>query len=513
MSLESIDYNDSEIALGLVGPVGVDLDIIEETLKDLLSKFNYKTNVIRLSKFIEGLLELYKIDSKIIKKPYYDQIQSLMKGGSDLRDKTKRGDLIALAAVFSIPFLLRSRINPGSHKLKPLGRIAHIFRGLKHPDEEKVLRRIYGPGFFLISIYADERSRFKFLNEIKNMGKHDAERLMERDQDEGLKLGQRTRDTFQLADVFIKQSTKKDIKVQIERFINLVFGKPDITPTKDEHAMFLAFASSLRSACLSRQVGAAITESHGDLISLGANDVPCFGGGLYWPGKGDMRDTEKGFDTNNDERNKIIDNIMDKLKEEIQEIKVLPSSSHKNIRDTLCRSKLHDITEYGRTVHSEMEALMNCARVGVSPVKGSLYTTLYPCHNCARHIVAAGIRRVVYIEPYPKSHALQLHSDSISAKGEGGKVSFEPFIGIGPRRYLELFSMHLSPGYPLIRKLDETGKKVDWSPSKARLRVAMLPTTYMQREEIASKELLSIAMQHSPKKGASSGKSKNGKNQ
>ncbi|MDN3612645.1 hypothetical protein QWZ16_23945 [Vibrio ostreicida] len=27
---------------------------------------------------------------------------------------------------------------------------------------------------------------------------------------------------------------------------------------------------------------------------------------------------------------------------------------------------------------------------------------LFPCHNCAKHIVASGIKRVVYVEPYPK---------------------------------------------------------------------------------------------------------------
>lgn len=45
--------------------------------------------------------------------------------------------------------------------------------------------------------------------------------------------------------------------------------------------------------------------------------------------------------------------------------------------------------------------------------EATLYSTTYPCHGCAKHIVAAGISEVVYYEPYPKSRALALHDDSI----------------------------------------------------------------------------------------------------
>src|ERR1035441_9924393 len=74
----------------------------------------------------------------------------------------------------------------------------------------------------------------------------------------------------------------------------------------------------------------------------------------------------------------------------------------------LKNSGLFDMTEYGRAVHAEMDALLTCARSGISPRNGTLYTTTFPCHNCTRHLVAAGIRRVVYIEPYPKSKATKL---------------------------------------------------------------------------------------------------------
>jgi cytidine deaminase len=57
------------------------------------------------------------------------------------------------------------------------------------------------------------------------------------------------------------------------------------------------------------------------------------------------------------------------------------------------------------------------------------------------HIVAAGIRRVVYLEPYPKSYASDLHRDSIAVDHDGvtEKVKFDSFIGVSPYRYRDLF--------------------------------------------------------------------------
>ena len=59
--------------------------------------------------------------------------------------------------------------------------------------------------------------------------------------------------------------------------VDLWFGNPFITPTFDEHAMFLAFSAALRSADLSRQVGAVITKDS-QILSAGANDCPKAGG-------------------------------------------------------------------------------------------------------------------------------------------------------------------------------------------------------------------------------------------
>lgn len=114
---------------------------------------------------------------------------------------------------------------------------------------------------------------------------------------------------------------------------------------------------------------------------------------------------------------------------------------------------LKDLTEFGRALHAEMDCLLSANRSGRSVVGGTMYVTTFPCHNCTKHIVASGLKRVIYVEPYPKSRADDLHGDSISlTPRDTDCVQFLPFIGLGPRRYFDLFSTQMSSGYPIFRK-------------------------------------------------------------
>lgn len=123
----------------------------------------------------------------------------------------------------------------------------------------------------------------------------------------------------------------------------------------------------------------------------------------------------------------------------------------------------------------------------------TLYGTTFPCHNCAKHIVAAGLERVVYVEPYAKSKAQKLHGDSVavgepedSADGRlPKKVRFDAFVGVGPRRFFDLFSMRLGSGRYLRRK-DANGSVLDWRLEDGVLRRQMLPYSYLDLETAAA---------------------------
>ena len=52
------------------------------------------------------------------------------------------------------------------------------------------------------------------------------------------------------------------------------------------------------------------------------------------------------------------------------------------------------------TIHAEQNAILDCAKRGVSCDKSDAYITHYPCFNCMKYLCAAGIRNIRYIENY-----------------------------------------------------------------------------------------------------------------
>jgi len=475
-----VDDNDKkpELVIGFVAPLGVNLVEIEQLTTDLLSQFAYQAELIKLSGFLQNISGLATILDETNPSSRFD---TFMTAGNEARRKSGRGDLLAAMAILEI---VRKR---GKENEKFPGR-AYILHSLKHHEEVRLLREVYQQGFFLIGVSSSKERRLKHLIERKGVERIEAERLISRDENEEDKDGQHTRETFHLADAFVNGDSQ-DLVKDLRRIFDLLFGYPYATPTRDEHAMFMAFSAALRSADLSRQVGAFIMSHTGECLATGANDVPCFPGGLYWSDDSkDNRDHSKGFDSNEKTRNEIVIQIMKKLFPNSPSDDKLLESGRQDLADT----GIFDITEYGRTVHAEMEALLSCARIGLSTRKAILYSTTFPCHNCAKHIVAAGIRRVVFVEPYPKSKALELHDDSIifletSVSSGENKVSFEPFVGVGPRKYIDLFSMRLGGGAALRRK--ENGRVIPWDRKKANLRFPMLPVSYVDNEKLRTRDL------------------------
>ncbi|NKZ19813.1 competence protein ComE [Streptococcus ovuberis] len=67
-----------------------------------------------------------------------------------------------------------------------------------------------------------------------------------------------------------------------------------------------------------------------------------------------------------------------------------------------------------RTVHAEMNALIQCAKEGISTDGTEIYVTHFPCLNCTKALLQAGIKKITYKEAYRKhGFALEL----IAAKG------------------------------------------------------------------------------------------------
>ena len=141
---------------------------------------------------------------------------SYMDAGNKIRELTKCPDFVTATAIAGMG-VRRSRDSHGIGE--PVRKTVHVLNSLKRPEEVAMLRKIYGLGFYLIGIFASEAERREYLTNDKNIPKSDALKLMKRDEDEAVLFGQRTRDTFQLADVFVKLADDACPK-QLERFLD-----------------------------------------------------------------------------------------------------------------------------------------------------------------------------------------------------------------------------------------------------------------------------------------------------
>jgi deoxycytidylate deaminase len=478
-----------EIVLAFMGAVGCGLPRIVTEFERQLNLMGYQVQRIKLSDFIkrrrsEWAAELSPSDEGVS----YLENQT---GGNVLRSKYS-WDILAQYAVSHIA---RSKIAADAEAVVPakeLPKVAYLIDQIKHPDEALLLRLVYRNLFYLVGVLSTGDHRLSRLMD-QGLSEDVAAKVKERDRKEAQDNGQQLEKAFKLADYFIQHpfGIENIVEDQISRFLKLAHGNNGITPTKHEHAMYLAHASGLKSACFSRQVGAAILDASNKVIAVGCNDVPQYGGGLYsveseedhrcvhWKDRICENDFQK--DKRKDairrgieiEFNTLIDNIKNQDDKDVilGKLEAFVDVAYK-------ASGLPEIIEFSRAVHAEMDAIVSVAREGAaSTVGATLYTTTFPCHNCARHIVAAGIEAVYYIEPYEKSLAVTSHSDSIVVLDHDASekpfkrtdtnplrmVKFIHFAGVAPRIYTRFFQRDKRKG--------EGGKFLEWGGTEVKSKI------------------------------------------
>jgi len=132
-------------------------------------------------------------------------------------------------------------------------------------------------------------------------------------------------------------------------------------PSLDEYFMEIAKVVAKRSTCLRRKVGALVVKDK-RILTTGYNGAP----------SGLPHCLDIGC-----------------LREQLK----IPSGE----RQELCRG-----------VHAEQNAIVQAALHGICIAGGTLYTTHQPCITCAKMIINAGIKRVVYGTKYSDNKGLEL---------------------------------------------------------------------------------------------------------
>jgi cytidine deaminase len=439
-----------EIFVGIVRPVGIDGKALRTAIEQSLATFGYDVELVRLS------------DSLPQQKgePYDDRTEHLIEAGNKICREKKTGEAVLQLGIEKLRKTREKREEAG--KAPTLGRRAVIFDSLKRPAEVNLLKNVYGPWFVLIGAQADLDNRLGYLRaqiqRSRTVWSDDqidtrASDLVRLDRHEDDQYGQDVLNTFPKADVFLDLSGRRSLNDQVDRFFSVIFGLR-VAPSDEEQGMAAAFLASHRSTSSARRVGAALTkgEKQASLIAVGMNEVAKPSGGH--PEDVSVRDPHYTIgDYNKSRIRKILASTLEGLAKgklinadvvkRIEKDASLEALIDELLEGPLKDSPIRHLIEFYKSVHAEMSAILDAARRGVPTQDLTLYSTTYPCHLCAKEIVAAGIAEVIYIEPYPKSLAQAMYDDQISESAEDKetrRIPFRPFVGISPTRFGELLA-------------------------------------------------------------------------
>lgn len=471
-----------DIYIGLVGAAGTDLEPVKNQIKAQFAAIGYSYEEIKVSRLIASFSELPQK-----RVPEDDRIRYLMDVGDKIREAAECGDGVISLVMDEIRKLRSTDIPTDQATNGFRGKTIFLIDSLKNPAEITALDSAYARNYYTISVYTAEHIRLERLaciiagtksQAVSNLHREEARKILK--EDEGrkpVKLAQDVLGTFPRADFFVRSDA--NISSNIKRFVELIFGNPFITPTQDETFMNLARTASLRSCDLSRQVGAVIVDERGAVISQGCNEVPYPGGGFFYEGREDASDNRDHVTRRDPNQAEILDIVKDFIKS-LRESSLINSPTDdtgiafddEQFAYELMQGKwsastsdlrIRNLIEFGRVVHAEMHAICEAARLGRKIEGTTLYCTTFPCHGCTRHIIAAGVRQVVFIEPYPKSLTKILYENEISTDDPKTSlrhaVVFRPFEGVSPILFRRVFAFK-------TRKNND-GSSVSWNGTSA----------------------------------------------
>lgn len=264
------------------------------------------------------------------------------------------------------------------------------------------------------------------------------------------------------ADIFLKRNLREkeyrcdyDLIRSLARIVALLMHPGIVTPTKIERCMQVAMTAKLNSGCLSRQVGAVVTDNQYNILSLGWNDSPCgaescIRRNLYDLIRNHDLDAYSYYELYDEQFREYLGKISGKI--EMDEVK----TGLKGLPYAFCFKDIHQdmIHErdqiYTRSLHAEERAIAMCGRERTKG--GYLFTTSSPCELCAKKAKEGGIKKIYYIEQYPGIS--QTHILNIGKKDEWAEYVL--FVGAIGSAYTKLYT-------PIMPYKDEL-KALGYSP-------------------------------------------------
>ncbi|KQF79084.1 deoxycytidylate deaminase [Acinetobacter baumannii] len=307
-----------------------------------------------------------------------------------------------------------------------------VIDAIRNPYEAKYFKDRYS-AFYLISINAPNEDRRKYLQEkfkftidqIEQMDKKESGELVRNSEEDancttcGSKkthpkdpyhelITSNVKHCIEISDIHIfnprnEPTNHNVLKAQLAWYISLMKHPGLTTPTSLERVMQIAYTAKMNSGCISRQVGAVVTDEDYSIKAVGWNDVakgqvPC-----------GLRSLQELDEFSSETDYSLYERTSEKFREEAgKQLIKLKNIGNNGRHLAYCFKSIQNKVEgeknqvHTRSLHAEENAFLQLAKYGGIGINGGkLFTTASPCELCAKKAYQLGIKEIVYIDPYP----------------------------------------------------------------------------------------------------------------
>lgn len=409
---------------------------------DGTSSLDHKLSDLNLDKWFEVINQFTSKLKAVLKTELANSYVPIYQGAGDSIRRTRkimpnyRGEKFDPEGLFELPRMVNRLIKFYRYKDKQTGKKTYIaIDTIRNPYEAKYFKDRYA-AFYLVSINAPTHDRKKYLqnkykftvDQIKlidqrESGKFPEEKIKESKSCESCGQATKQASGFDKYDELIISNVKRCIeisdihlfnprneprnhnvlKAQLAWYLSLIKHPGLVTPTPLERVMQIAFTAKMNSGCISRQVGAVVTDADYSIKAVGWNDVakgqvPC-----------NLRSLEElenfSSDTTYSEYERNNEIFRAQASSELRKIESLSNKGRnlaycfKSIQNKIDNEKNQVHT---RSLHAEENAFLQLSKYGGVGIEGGkLFTTASPCELCAKKAYQLGIKEIIFIDPYP----------------------------------------------------------------------------------------------------------------
>lgn len=302
-----------------------------------------------------------------------------------------------------------------------------VLDAIRNPLELMYIRDHYSP-LYAVAITADDRDRVSRLlasnytqDSISAIDEREYPKKYDPYASYDALVTQDIQGCLQKADIFIsnpgssepsrsaRRARQGALYSQLLKYCILALHPGLVTPTRDERCMQVAFTAKANSGCISRQVGAAVTDAFYGIKAIGWNDVPRGQIPCALRNVDDlmMATDVVAYSELERESDQLRSHVDKKYGERRSALGSVGLPCTYCFKDAANESILMKGGNKGsnqvhtRSLHAEENAFLQLTAGAALLRGGKLFTTASPCELCSKKAFQLGVEDIVYIDPYP----------------------------------------------------------------------------------------------------------------